>query len=212
MLKAPSIEKSLAESSCAIDPETELAASSWPCKAVGFSVLGSIADKKYYGGWYQRSGKSGEGAEVTTEQLVIYTQEAAEPGLLPVWTDVVEVTEAYGQPVSGMEVIHGPIGDILAVEYFSGGTAGSWKEFFRIANGEKWQYLKESLDEDAAKCLKKGYGIQSRRIDLQRMEADFFSPNDDDPHCCPSGKIQMKVKLVGDTLKGEKCQFSKKTD
>jgi len=195
-----------AGTSCVVDPQTDSAKSSWPCKVLKFQGLGLLGTTNVSAGWYQRKGSGKNGVAVESEQIVLF--ETRGLNVEAVWTDVIEV---YGEKeaVTGMKLHHSRLGDFLEVKYYSGGTAGAWSEFF-IRRGDKWVYLQQDLDGDAAKCLPKDYGIQAKNVDLENERVEVFTPNDNDPNCCPSGKIDLKLSVSGDRLLGKECKFSKK--
>ncbi len=177
-----------------------------------FEQLGNTGSRSYFVGWYHRPisaelGKSQQGAAPYTEQIVLYASEEGKSELSPIWADVVEVFEDK-DAVSGAKLTRSALGDFIEVSYFSGGSAGAWTEYFVIRD-RKLTYIQQQIDEVAAKCLPKGYGIQSKKVDLASASVEVFTPNDNDPSCCPSGKIRLSLKLSGEILRGENCTFSK---
>jgi len=211
-LDLPPVSKEAASSGCPIDPKLESAPTKTACRSVKFEQLGAVGSQQYFFGWYHRPisaelGKAQAGSAPFTEQLVLYSSEEGKSDLQPKWTDVVEIFDDK-VAVTGAKLTHSPLGEFVELQYYSGGSAGAWTDYFVLRNG-RLNYIQQQIDEEAAKCLPKGYGIQSKTVDLANAAVEVFAPNDDDPSCCPSGRIHLALKLNGEILRGEKCKFSK---
>jgi hypothetical protein len=206
-LSIAAVDKQEAQSHCIVDPHSDIAPMNLPCRVTKFSSIGADENGEYFAAWNHRPAKSARPEDAGTEQVVLFRQAVGGEQLLAVWTDVVDL---YGdQPaMTKMRIYRAQPGLIFEVEYISGGTGAPWKEYF-LRQKESWTYLKQAFDQDAAKCLPKGYGIQLLQANLDTMTAEAFAPNDNDPLCCPSGKISLHLQLKADVLRGTQCSFEK---
>ncbi|MFN8390868.1 MAG: hypothetical protein U0136_11305 [Bdellovibrionota bacterium] len=204
---ATAVAESDAKTKCVVDPKLDIISPDLPCSVTKFSTLGTSGERTYYAAWNHRPKKGARSKDERTEQLVLFYRGTNAPGLIPFWSDVVEffgaseaVTQAVLHPTSS--------GLYLELIYSSGGTGGTWSEFF-LNNGDSWRYLQQAYGKEAEKCLPKEYGLQSIQVDLDRMRAEAYAPTADDPNCCPSGKVILDLQVQGESLKGMNCKFMK---
>jgi len=100
-------------------------------------------------------------------------------------------------------VLHrGDAGHILAFTYCVDGTGGCWQELFIKTTAEPWRPLEKDGSWDSVYAgLPDGYSLhKSPAIDLEAMTWDRAMATVNDPNCCPSGAIKMKLAIRNSRL------------
>jgi hypothetical protein len=94
-----------------------------------------------------------------------------------------------------VELQGGGAGDILAFTYCVSGTGGCWQELFFKTATTPWRPLeKDGTWTTVYAGMPAGYSLhKSPTIDLETMTWDRAMATQDDPNCCPSGTIKMKL-------------------
>ncbi len=102
--------------------------------------------------------------------------------------------------VNSVTSIRVGIRNFLEIQFFTGGTAGFWEEYWEYAKGGL-RPISENLVESFKPLIPKTYSIQRVRIDLLNLEAIVYLSAPEDANCCPSKKLVGKLKLEGDDFK-----------
>lgn len=101
-----------------------------------------------------------------------------------------------------VEFQSGDAGDIIAFTYCVVGTGGCWQEMFYKLSGGPWRPLEK--DETWASVyagIPEGFSLhKSAPIDLGAMTWTRSIAREDDPNCCPSGVIAMKLSVLSGRL------------
>lgn len=88
---------------------------------------------------------------------------------------------------------------ILEFEFFTGGTAGYWEEYFAFAGGELSQ-VGSNYEESANSLIPAGYSARRTRADLKALTAVIYLATENDANCCPSGRLDLKLGYKANNL------------
>jgi len=98
---------------------------------------------------------------------------------------------------------------ILEFEYFTGGTAGFYEEYYDFLGGNI-QPITESFIEEARPLIPKEFSIRRVQVDLNKMTGCIFLARKSDANCCPSGQLIMQLSLLGREIHLVKDKFELK--
>jgi len=91
-------------------------------------------------------------------------------------------------------------GVFLELSICLNGTGGCREEYMRLVNG-RWSVLEQLFLDDLLTRVPEGYRMHhGRRLDLKTMRGVQWIARPEDPNCCPSGRLDFRVRLEGETL------------
>jgi hypothetical protein len=88
---------------------------------------------------------------------------------------------------------------ILEFEFFTGGTAGFWEDYYTYSDGTLIP-ININFGEEVAKLIPKGYSNHRTRINFKSMTAVLYLATKEDPNCCPSGRLELKIAIRNNEL------------
>jgi hypothetical protein len=92
-------------------------------------------------------------------------------------------------------------GVFLELSVCLNGTGGCREEYMRLING-RWRVLKQEFLDSLRARVPEGYRMHhGRRLDLQTMRGVQWISKPEDPNCCPSGRLDFRVRLEGERLR-----------
>jgi hypothetical protein len=84
--------------------------------------------------------------------------------------------------------------DVLEFQFFTGGTAGYWEEYYTFHEGQ-FIKLTESYSESIKPHIPKGYHVRRNRIDLEKGTGIIYLASENDANCCPSAKLIVNITI-----------------
>ena len=92
-------------------------------------------------------------------------------------------------------------GVFLGLSICLNGTGGCREEYMRLVNG-RWVVLGQAFLDGLRAHLPAGYRMHhGHKLDLTTMRGVQWIARPDDANCCPSGRLDFRVRLEGDTLR-----------
>ncbi len=92
-------------------------------------------------------------------------------------------------------------GVFLELSICLNGTGGCREEYMRLVNG-RWSVLEQDFLDALRARVPEGYRMHhGRRLDLKTMRGVQWISKPEDPNCCPSGRLDFRVRLEGGRLR-----------
>jgi len=141
-----------------------------------------------------------DGVSSRVEEVVLL--EAAGPGALrPVWRQrfFADGDREVWRSVTPQVAAASPGAVLLAVRYCVNGTGGCSQEFLRRGRDRTWKAVRQAWLEQ----LPKGFADRIRHgveIDPATLKGVAGFYGDDDPNCCPSQELSVRLALRGEAL------------
>ena len=133
-----------------------------------------------------------------TEEVLITETTGEEGSVQPVFADASEEDFAS---VTGAELVDHPKGPFLTVHYCANGTGGCTQLAFIRRDG-KWQELQKDITWNAVYKQLPGRYVphKSPYIDFKTLTWEQHLVTDNDPNCCPSGRILFDLDVIDSKL------------
>ncbi len=99
--------------------------------------------------------------------------------------------------------------NILELEFFTGGTGGFWEEYYALG-ADRLVPIREAFAAKAKELIPKNYGVRRTLVDIENMTCTVLLSTDSDANCCPSGRLDLRIRLEGNALEFVSGAFSGK--